>query len=93
MTEEELLDELSRINNEVVNLQRELAKKNHELELALAQVKLLSGVLPICAHCKKIRDDQGYWNQLEVFIQDHAEVEFSHGLCPACLEQYFPHGK
>lgn len=55
-----------------------------ELQAALAKAKTLSGLLPICASCKKIRDDAGYWHQVEVYIQDHAEVDFSHGLCPDC---------
>jgi hypothetical protein len=55
-----------------------------ELQEALAKAKTLSGLLPICASCKKIRDDAGYWHQVEVYIRDHAEVDFSHGLCPDC---------
>ena len=78
------------MNSEMANLQRELAKKNRELELSLAQVKLLSGILPICMHCKKIRDDKGYWNKLEDFIQSHSQAEFSHALCAACLEKHYP---
>jgi PAS domain S-box-containing protein len=61
-----------------------------ELQDALAKVKTLSGLLPICASCKKIRDDKGYWNQIEVYIRDHSEAEFSHGLCPDCAKKYFP---
>ncbi|MCB9422423.1 MAG: hypothetical protein H6667_21650 [Ardenticatenaceae bacterium] len=55
-----------------------------ELQTSLAKTKMLSGLLPICASCKKIRDDAGYWHQVEVYIRDHAEVDFSHGLCPDC---------
>jgi PAS domain S-box-containing protein len=61
-----------------------------ELEESMAQVKLLSGLLPICANCKKIRDDKGYWNQIEEFIGSHSEVQFSHGLCPDCLKELYP---
>jgi PAS domain S-box-containing protein len=61
-----------------------------DLQAALAQVRRLSGLLPICASCKKIRDDKGYWQQVEVYIHDHAEVEFSHGLCPDCKEKLYP---
>lgn len=57
-----------------------------ELQDALAKVKLLSGMLPICANCKKIRDDKGYWKQIEGYIRDHSEAEFTHGLCPDCAE-------
>lgn len=88
--DEALLDELSRMNNELVDLQRALAKRNRELEEALARVKLLSGLLPICVHCKKIRDDQGYWRRVEEYVQAHSEAEFTHSLCPACLEVHYP---
>ncbi len=61
-----------------------------ELKSALGRVKQLSGLLPICASCKKIRDDTGYWNQLENYISTHSEADFSHGLCPDCLESLYP---
>lgn len=61
-----------------------------DLQQALAKVKKLSGLLPICASCKKIRDDKGYWNQIESYIADHSEVEFSHGVCPECARKLFP---
>jgi hypothetical protein len=61
-----------------------------ELQEAMASVKMLSGLVPICAGCKKIRDDTGYWNQLETYIQRHTEARFSHGLCPECIKQYYP---
>jgi ligand-binding sensor domain-containing protein len=68
----------------------ELRLRNEELSTALGNVKQLSGLLPICASCKKIRDDGGYWNQLEQYISDHSEVGFSHGICPDCVETMFP---
>ena len=55
-----------------------------KLQVALDKVKVLSGFLPICSSCKKIRDDKGYWNQIEEYIREHSEAEFSHGICPAC---------
>ncbi len=61
-----------------------------ELQDALEKVKLLSGYLPICASCKKIRDDQGYWQQIESYIRDHSEAEFSHGICPDCARALYP---
>gem|GEM_PF-1669605 len=61
-----------------------------EYQAALAQVKQLSGLLPICASCKKVRDDQGYWTQIEEYIVDHSEADFSHGLCPECLKKLYP---
>jgi PAS domain S-box-containing protein len=61
-----------------------------ELQQALAKVKTLSRMLPICASCKKIRDDKGYWNQIEAYIQDHSEAEFTHGICPDCMKKLYP---
>jgi PAS domain S-box-containing protein len=60
-----------------------------ELKEALASVKVLRGLLPICSCCKMIRDDGGYWQQIETYIRDHSEAEFTHGLCPECLERYY----
>lgn len=61
-----------------------------ELRKTLAEVKQLRGFLPICASCKKIRDDKGYWNQLETYISAHSEVQFSHGICPDCVKKLYP---
>jgi len=61
-----------------------------ELKEALSKVKTLSGLLPICANCKKIRDDKGYWNQIEVYIRDHSEADFSHSICPECAKKLYP---
>lgn len=61
-----------------------------ELKEALAEVKMLSGLLPICASCKKIRNDQGYWQQVDIYISEHSDVEFSHGICPECMEKLYP---
>ncbi|MCK5076206.1 MAG: hypothetical protein KAR38_07505, partial [Calditrichia bacterium] len=63
-----------------------IEKQNHELEDALTKIKTLSGLVPICAGCKKIRDDEGFWNKLEEYISEHSEVEFTHGLCPDCAK-------
>jgi two-component system CheB/CheR fusion protein len=57
---------------------------------ALSKVKKLAGMLPICANCKKIRNDEGYWEQIEAYIRDHSEAEFSHGLCPECATKLYP---
>ncbi len=70
--------------------EEEREKLIRELQQALAEVKTLSGLLPICASCKKIRDDKGYWNQIEVYIRDHSQAEFSHGLCPECAIKLYP---
>ena len=61
-----------------------------ELQDALKNIKVLKGFLPICASCKKIRDDKGYWNQIESYIREHSEAEFSHGICPECAEKLYP---
>ncbi|MCP3951301.1 MAG: hypothetical protein GY697_03665 [Desulfobacterales bacterium] len=61
-----------------------------ELQTALADVKTLSGLLPICSVCKKIRDDTGYWNQIEAYIHKHSGTRFSHGICPDCAREYYP---
>jgi len=80
------------ISDITVLYRKEEQQKNliSELQDALAKVKMLSGFLPICASCKKIRDDKGYWNQIEAYIRDHSEAEFSHGLCPECAKKLYP---
>jgi hypothetical protein len=65
-------------------------KQNRELEAALKEIKTLHGLLPICASCKKIRDDKGYWQQLEEYLGDHTQAEFTHGLCPDCMKELYP---
>ena len=71
----------------IVQLQVGLAEKVAQLESALGRVRRLSGLLPICAYCKAIRDDSDYWHRVEEYVSEHADVQFSHGICPACLEQ------
>lgn len=61
-----------------------------DLQKTLLEVKTLRGFLPICSHCKKIRDDKGYWNQIEKYIGDHSDVDFSHSICPDCAKKYYP---
>ena len=70
-------------------LNERLRKESARLALAEAHVKVLSGMLPICCSCKKIRDDNGYWEQVEVYVRDHSEAEFSHGICPECMEKLY----
>jgi len=72
----------------IVDLQRSLADRVVELESALSRVKQLQGLLPICSYCKKVRDDQNYWTQVDSYISKHAEVEFSHSICPSCYDQF-----
>jgi CheY-like chemotaxis protein len=70
--------------------ERELSRSNEELQQALREVKVLKGLVPICASCKKIRNDQGFWQQLEEYLQQHSEAEFSHGLCTPCIKKLYP---
>jgi len=70
-----------------IDAQKDLVNK---LSRALATVKLLSGLLPICSHCKKVRDDKGYWSQVEKYVSDHSEARFSHGICPDCIVTHYP---
>ncbi len=70
--------------------ERELRRSNEELQQALREVKVLKGLVPICASCKKIRNDQGFWQQLEEYLQQHSEAEFSHGLCTPCIKKLYP---
>lgn len=67
----------------------ECEKLIDELQAALAEVKTLSGMLPICSSCKKVRDDQGYWNQIETYVSKHTTASFSHGYCHECLVKFF----
>ncbi len=71
-------------------IEAERDKLIKDLQRSLAKVKTLSGMLPICASCKKIRDDQGYWNQIEAYIHKHSEATFSHGICPECTHKLYP---
>lgn len=98
-----LKDRLSRLVPAVSRALREVGERTErkraeaerkkliqELQEALARVKLLSGMLRICSSCKKIRDNKGYWTQIEVYIRDHSETEFSHGICPDCFKKLYP---
>jgi len=71
-------------------LENEREKIIKELRNALAEIKTLRGFIPICANCKKIRDDKGYWQQIEQYIQDRSDAQFSHSLCPKCLKDLYP---
>ncbi|TCW61848.1 response regulator [Treponema sp. J25] len=87
-------------NNEVrarvrthIRLRQAIEKErllNRELQAAIARIRKLEGIIPICSHCKKIRDDAGYWTQVEKYISEHTGVMFSHSLCPECAAKFFP---
>ena len=79
-----------RAGERVIQLERTLRDKNAALSDALAQVRQLKGIVPICIHCKKIRNDENYWQQVEVYVADHTEADFSHSICPQCLEEHYP---
>ena len=71
-------------------LEQKVKERTVELETALSKIKTLKGLIPICMHCKKIRDDQGYWNQIEAYIQKNSDAEFSHSICKECTKKYYP---
>lgn len=79
-----------RVGERVVHLQRELKGRIAELEAAINQIKTLKGLIPMCASCKKIRDDSGYWEEVEEYVMKHSEAEFSHGICPECMNKLYP---
>jgi PAS domain S-box-containing protein len=82
-----------KLNEEILERKKaeeEKAQLIDELQQAITEVKKLSGMLPICSSCKKIRDDQGYWTQIESYIRDHSEAEFSHSICPECAKKLYP---
>ena len=84
---------MASLQQEIIERKRAEAEREKmigDLQEALSQVKTLSGFIPICASCKKIRDDKGYWEQVEVYIRDHSEAEFSHGICPECFKKLYP---
>jgi DNA-binding response OmpR family regulator len=72
----------------MIRLQQKLADRVQDLADALAKVRQLQGLLPICSYCKRIRNDQNYWQQIENYIADHSGAEFSHGICPQCYEKF-----
>ena len=77
-----------RIGSRIVSLQHALAARVADLQQALLDVKRLGGLLPICAYCKRIRDDGDYWKQIEQYLSEYSEAQFSHGICPQCLEEH-----
>jgi len=86
--QEETAHKMAEVN--LYNLTLELKEVNKNLTSALENVKVLKGLLPICARCKKIRDDKGYWNQIEEYISIHTDADFTHSLCPDCAKELYP---
>ncbi|MDF1591136.1 MAG: hypothetical protein P1P89_06440 [Desulfobacterales bacterium] len=67
-----------------------LHEEKQNLERALKEVKTLSGLIPICSSCKKVRDDKGFWQQVEIYVRDRSSADFTHGICPDCYEKLYP---
>ena len=79
-----------RAGQRVVELQMELSSRIKELQDAQSHIRQLQGIIPICAHCHKIRDDQEIWQKIEAYIERHSGARFSHGICPDCVKKYYP---
>lgn len=77
------------LNRQVAERTRELQASNKKLREALSEIKALQGIIPICSKCKKVRDDQGFWQQVESYISNHSEAKFSHAICPECMKEYY----
>lgn len=94
VTSNDEIGHLMRAFNDMVEkrqrVEQEREKLISELNIAFDEIKVLSGMLPICASCKKIRDDRGYWYQIESYIRDHSEADFTHGICPDCVQKLYP---
>lgn len=104
LSESQALEKIGIMNDDLINLQRELVKKNRqleklkkdldgrvaELEEAIERIKRLEGIVSICMYCKKIRNEDQSWEQLEQYITEHTDALFSHGICPVCFEKHYP---
>ena len=77
------------VGRRMVELRARLAEHVQELQKAMSEVQALRGIIPICANCKSIRDDQGYWMQVETYVSEHSEAEFTHGICPECKKKLY----
>ncbi len=91
--ENKIKSTINQKNQELEKAKRDLVENINRLEEASRNIKILSGLIPICSSCKKIRDDAGYWHQIEKFIKEHSGAVFSHGLCPACAKELYPEMK
>ena len=74
----------------VIKSERKLHDEKNKLQEALDEIKTLRGIIPICSHCRQVRDDEGLWKQIEDYIRTHSEAMFSHGICPDCLKKHYP---
>lgn len=92
-TYEQLKQRVKELETQAIEMRREGDERENlvgRLQQALAQMETLRGILPICSSCKKIRDDNGFWNEIEPYIASHSQVEFSHSICPDCEEELYP---
>jgi hypothetical protein len=83
-------EDLRTLNAKLEGISKDQQKLILDLQDAAASIKTLKGMLPICASCKKVRDDKGYWNQIEAYVSDHSDAEFTHALCPECAGKLYP---
>ena len=74
----------------VIKAEKVLLDEKNKLQKALKEIKTLHGIIPICSYCKQIRDDKGLWSRMEEYIREHSEANFSHGICPDCLQEHYP---
>jgi len=81
---------LERYARILIDKHNNLMEEKDNIEKALKQIKTLRGLIPICSNCKKIRDDKGYWQQVEVYVRDHSNADFTHGICPECFKKLYP---
>jgi two-component system response regulator VanR len=86
----QIVDLLLSTYEAVIQKNIELERLNKELKTANDNIRILKGLIPICANCKKVRNDDGFWEQVEVYIREHSEADFSHSICPTCLEELYP---
>lgn len=84
------IDQLIRSFRKIIESHFTLARQAKELKDKVDEIQLLKGIIPICSHCKSIRNDEGYWQTIEAFVRKHPDADFSHGLCPKCAEKYYP---
>ncbi|HOF34231.1 MAG TPA: hypothetical protein PK624_09970 [Spirochaetota bacterium] len=91
--ENKIKSTINQKNQELEKAKRDLVENINRLEEASRNIKILSGLIPICSSCKKIRDDAGYWHQIEKYIKEHSDAVFSHGLCPSCAKELYPEMK
>jgi phosphoserine phosphatase RsbU/P len=78
------------VGRRMIEMRFQLNEKVEELSQALAEVRTLKGIVPICANCKNVRDDQGYWNRVETYLNEHTEADFTHAVCPDCMKRLYP---